>query len=512
MRSLILGLLSSVLLLAVPADAAIIYVDNTSGCPGNGSSATPYCSIANALTNAAAGQDIKIRTGTGVYSETVQVSGKNGTSGNPIILEPDTGANFVIRNTSSGVFTASIQIRESDYWTIRNLTFDANGVSPSMVALHAQCTTRNCTGWVIQGNTFRNWHQSFSGPTGCSGYICGPEVLLVAGCHTDFGCSANYSFTATIENNTFQSNDGNSIEAVATANTVIRNNTITGMRCGRDSDASVNALGMRISFGSQGIRIYGNQISDLSAKTGCTLPNGGYMTSAAIWADACRPGGGINQDSQITTNVIYNINQSDTGYSGINGAQGHESSGLFIESQCAGWTAANNVIYNVGNEGIIFSYHGLVSGQSPNYALNNTIYSVGQNGFFLKEGVMTVKNNIVKNAATSAVCLGCGSGSPSLVSLAVDYNLYDDGGSQTKIGTKNAVSYNLANWRTQCGCDAHSLVGDPRFVSLITPDFHLQSGSPARGSGEGGVDIGAYAYIGAAVPQAPTNAQVAVMP
>ena len=480
-------LLLLLLLISTPAWATDVFVDNASSCVGDdGSSANPWCSIQDALDNAAAGQDIKIRTGTGTYSETAFVSGKNGTAVNKIILEPDTGAKFVIRNSGAGAFTASITIKESDYWTIRNLTFDADGVNPSMMALFVQCETKDCLGWLIQGNTFQHWHQ---------GGTYGPLVLYFAGCRAEDGCSTDHTISGTITGNTWSDVELYAMEIYATLNTTISNNTASNIRCGDEGDGSATAAAMHVQRGSQGIRITGNTFYDISAITNCASSAAGYQTSSGVWADACRPAGAGDQDSEVTGNTIYNINQDDRGYDGIASASGHESSGVFIESQCSGWTVSENLIYNVGNEGIIFSFHTLEAGQSPNYALNNTIYNV-QNGFFLKEGVLTIKNNIVKNAVDVAMCLGCGSGSYTTVTLTADYNLYDDGATQTKIGFKDGTTYNLADWRTQCSCDANSITGDPLFVSNGT-DFHLQAKSPARGAGESGVDQGAFPYSAA---------------
>ena len=142
--------------------------------------------------------------------------------------------------------------------------------------------------------------------------------------------------------------------------------------------------------------------------------------------------------------------------------------------------------------------------------MNNTVYN-GAYGFYMKEGTATVKNNIIKNVSTAAICHGCGSGSPSSLSVTYDYNLYDDGGSQTKIGLWAGVgTLNFNNWKKQCNCDSHSLNVDPLLVNPPS-DLHLQSSSPARGAGENGVDIGAYSYSSSIqIPQTPGNLQVVV--
>jgi hypothetical protein len=50
----------------------------------------------------------------------------------------------------------------------------------------------------------------------------------------------------------------------------------------------------------------------------------------------------------------------------------------------------------------------------------------------------------------------------------------------------------LAAWRGATPFDAHSLSGDPMLMDPERGDCRLASGSPARGAGMGGVDMGAY--------------------
>lgn len=69
------------------------------------------------------------------------------------------------------------------------------------------------------------------------------------------------------------------------------------------------------------------------------------------------------------------------------------------------------------------------------------------------------------------------SDNPSLV-IESDYNLYS--GAVTDEFDGDAAD--LAAWQTQNGGDAHSLEGDPLFVS--DTDLHLQSGSPAINKGK----------------------------
>ncbi len=67
----------------------------------------------------------------------------------------------------------------------------------------------------------------------------------------------------------------------------------------------------------------------------------------------------------------------------------------------------------------------------------------------------------------------------------MDYNQYYRRTGSTTIYQVSGVNKTLAQWQSDSGEDANSAYGDPLFVtdSDTAPDFHLQSGSPARDAG-----------------------------
>ncbi|HEY6019708.1 MAG TPA: hypothetical protein VIY48_07350 [Candidatus Paceibacterota bacterium] len=453
MRKSKLLILLLLLLVIGKAYAADVFVDNTASCStDDGTSDHPWCSIQAALDNAAAGQDIKIRTGTGVYSQNAFISGKNGTSINPIILEPDTGANFRITSSGAANNTGAIEIKESDYWTIRNLTFDANdNTNVSQYLLFAQCETKDCVGWNISGNTFQNLRQVTD-----SGY--GKIGVNFVGCHVDFGCGANRMMTGIIENNNFNNIDGIGLHLSVVLNSTIRNNTFSAIRCGKNVPGNENiAAGIHHDFGNYGNSIYNNTIHDFIAFASCphTL-TGGYPVTAGIWYDACR--GSANE--YVYNNTIYNLDQSKRNYD-----NGHFSVGIFYESQCKKGYIYNNLIYGIGNEGIVHSFHSQGVSGDMSYYYHNTIYDT-MHGFNIKEGYATFENNIISKVTDAVMCVACNADWGYAV-LTADYNLYDDGASQTKIGQWNGTVYNFANWKTNCSCDANSKNASPKFVGPL---------------------------------------------
>jgi hypothetical protein len=66
-----------------------------------------------------------------------------------------------------------------------------------------------------------------------------------------------------------------------------------------------------------------------------------------------------------------------------------------------------------------------------------------------------------------------------------------------------AANLTLRQWSTQSG-ELNALSADPLFVNLTT-DFHLKVGSPARGAGDAGLDMGAYPRSDSIPPARPSR-------
>jgi hypothetical protein len=461
------------LLIGVPAGAAIRYVDNTAGCPGSGTSGAPWCSIQQALTSMSAGDDVQIRTGTGTYTETAFITGKSGASaGSPNIIEPAPGASFIINNDDTANGSGSIFIQNGNYWTIRNLVFDANGHFPSIQAIHIKCnaghSSLNCHDILVQGNTVRNWRQTWGPPN------YGAIGISLEGCPPDpdvGNCNPPVTVTGIAENNIIHDFDMWGIVPMRTLNAVIRNNDIYNVRCGTPGANGIYSDAIYSMFGNYGMQVYGNSMHDFLPGSSCPFgAAGGYQ--AAYWSDVCYN----DENTSIYNNKIWNMSPGVTGYDPW-------TTGMFIEANCGNVRVYNNLIYNIGQDGITPSFHSLPASNLTNYFYGNTIYNVGH-GFYIKEGRVVLRNNIIKNASQSAICRGgCGgNGNAALSTLDSDYNLFDDGGSQTKIGQLDSGTYNLTNWRIQTGQDQNSATGNPLFVSNGS-DFHISVvTSPAVGT------------------------------
>ncbi|MCJ7646718.1 T9SS type A sorting domain-containing protein, partial [bacterium] len=165
----------------------------------------------------------------------------------------------------------------------------------------------------------------------------------------------------------------------------------------------------------------------------------------------------------------------------------------------------NNIIYNCTKSGI----HPGSGGPSNGEIRGNLVYNNGKSAINVSGSNFLIKNNtcISKPGSDSETYYISGSG--HVVKNNIGYR--DDGVSYVLLISQSAITdYN--NWydpnNPKCisrwfnpmtlsqyqayGQGAHSISQDPKFVNLAGNDFHLQPDSPCKGTGENGVDMGAY--------------------
>lgn len=320
---------------------------------------------------------------------------------------------------------------------------------------------------------------------------------------------------------------------VGTPGTIsVINNTIANMKNGYlPSSDPVEApvlTGIAIWAGSGVSTVTGNTIYNLT--TAAYISGGGEYGSVI----------GINYLSTvagalISQNTIYNLSNTHssagvqvTGIVFVGGTSGTNiiernyihslymastnSTGAFMRgiSHYRLATIRNNIIRLgldiSGNSipkgfrivGIFFG----VDANSGSSAYNNSVYIGGtevetQTGgtyAFQSEqtaGARDIRNNIFVNARSNATTGGkhyavrvAGTGvNPS--GLTMNNNIYYVSGTGCVLGYYNADRTTMHNWRNSTGWDMQSGFGDPNFVNptAATPDLHLQSNSPAEGSG-----------------------------
>lgn len=155
----------------------------------------------------------------------------------------------------------------------------------------------------------------------------------------------------------------------------------------------------------------------------------------------------------------------------------------------------------------------IITDQAPNYTLyqdisvyNNTVYEPSSGSYQIWHlnqdassiGTTTFHDNLtVINATGSGGGLHPGNGVnvTSGKFSGLDYNGYSI--ATFALGLDGSTYSTLSAWQTATGGDAHAVIGSPNFASTIFSgngpvQFQLASGSPYKGTGTGGANIGAW--------------------
>ena len=172
----------------------------------------------------------------------------------------------------------------------------------------------------------------------------------------------------------------------------------------------------------------------------------------------------------------------------LNGG-GSDSSGC-VSTEQPGTIIRNNICYNFSNHvGSIRAGQVGGSGQCVGCQVyNNSFYNVvGMMVNTSGSSAMIVRDNIIWTSSTALLLC-------DRTGLTSNFNLYNGQASNAaEIDYCGGSLFSFAQWKAT-GFEARGLTGNPLFVNPtgLRPDFHLQVGSPARGVGTGGLDIGAY--------------------
>ncbi len=259
-----------------------------------------------------------------------------------------------------------------------------------------------------------------------------------------------------------------------------------------------------------------NNVGGWPATTG---RHGTYIENSDNWLVEyntflnCTAGFGIMwRDDSDNWIVRYNYTYNSGNVGALNGDRGGGISAGAEDGSSTGAQIYNNI--SVGdNFGIYLGGNNLI-GPTGVSIYNNTVYNSTRYGLLLNgtaAQIASLKNNIfwcpsVTNKIISANGLDFD---------ASDYNLI---GPENTGFIRYADGYydTLAVYVAASGLDTHSLKSDPFFVSIVTPDFHLQQNSSAINTGinvgltrdfdgitvpQGSApDIGAYEYVGVPPP------------
>jgi len=478
------------LLCSTGVQAAVIYVGKDHSCPGSGTSASPYCSIQNAFNKVRAGDTILIRDGATPYNENAILT-TTGTSGSVITITKDSGHNPTIRLVNSGAQQGAIQLQNVSYVTVDGLNFDATSTASSRYALMVYNSAGPLmTNITVQNNTFAGWGSTAAATAGAAAVAF----------RSSFGTKYNaFPISGIIRNNTFVGNRGHAIALRQTNGVMVTGNTITGNRCAitNAKGGYLEAAGIKIGNEAQNTTIYGNHIHSFEKFSDCDMPIELITAKSHVWAGIYCDAGGIN--SIIEGNEIHDVD-----YPQSLPIAGADSVGIFIESRCHNWTVRRNAVYRIGQKGIRNGSAGTGNPDNTVYE-NNSFSQIGEVGIWIARGKnITVRNNIIAiDPATGVTSIEFTSTAVALGPHVVNYNLYWDGASGSKIGRwGDYTTRNLTNWRQSCNCDSKTLSTDPQFIISPVPgilsnseNLRLSSSSPARGAGDGGIDLGAYPSV-----------------
>jgi hypothetical protein len=468
----------------VPGITNTIYVNNHTSCPGTGSATNQYCSIQNALNVAGPGSDIRIQNTGTVYNESDTIT-TSGTAANPITIESDNHASppTLTRTTTDGaiastiVGNAQLYLKGTSYITVQNLKWDGTNRNVAMTAIFLYDNGKAPTGVVVQNDTFTNWG-SYNTTIGYAG-INNSTILIDAG---------SVSVSATVQNNTITGARYNAIQTMASINTKILNNTITGTVCGLNNyngttESEIGVEDIRsadsIANWSNNETVTGNIITgkpgtcpfNLSSPVTCSAGTNCYVEDAGIHND-----GGASYGSWSNNIIHDNV--------GLPFACPivaiHEEYGVH------GAIVSNNLIYNnklsAGANNCGGGVRGIMSGGSTsgpqNLVYSNTIYLPGAYQGILAYQDTAIFDNLVVGGLAQ---IGCGD-NPCGPNLTIDYNLlWPSGGSTSGFEGFKFVSF--ATWKSATGFDTHSLNVDPLLASPSTGNFRQTATSPTRGAG-----------------------------
>jgi len=482
------------LLWSLPASATIRYVDKDDGAcsdSGSGTSSVPYCTLTKALetTPPACGDTVRIRNASTSYAEDILVTTPSCSSGSPITIEPDTGHTPTI-TFASGVANQAKgywEIRDVDYWTIQNLTFDgqSNSANAPRFALFIKALTRDVVGILLVGNTFQN-HAAITTDS--------PQALTISGT----GVSPGVRVTATVRSNTLTGNRGISIAIAANLNSLFELNEISNFKCGEVTSAVARAQGIKertaggspIIVESSGTILRRNRVHDSQSGNDCLAdyPNPPFTSVdiQGIYCDA-GPANGLWE-----YNYVYNIAQVATSMAGAN------IRSIWTESRCDNYVVQHNVSAHTRGSGL------RVGNNADNATFrNNTVYDHRHFGVDYIDGTPSnITNNIMQSsviASNSSIRINTAA-QPDAYTINFNdwWPVIGTIGNWTGVGTFSTI----AAWRTQCNCDANSINADPLLIdpnnaNPLLADFTLGVGSPAINAGTGTPFLGSAKDMGA---------------
>ncbi|MCP4217192.1 MAG: hypothetical protein GY765_21285 [bacterium] len=326
--------------------------------------------------------------------------------------------------------------------------------------------------------------------------VIGLRITNVGPNDNNYGINVDGSNYITVENCYTYNTKASGISAWSGSNITINNNEVE-LACNDGEQECITLDGVDT------FEISNNHIHDSGPGTiggeGIDVKNGSHdgsihdnsvhdLNRLGIYVDAWTS---HTYNIDIYNNIVYNINLGNDGFT-----LASEGGGLLQNVNIY-----NNIAFNCSGSGVSLSLNASISSATRPFQditiTNNTFYNNGSTwggGIFSENPDATgvvIRNNICSQNVSFQIA---DEGGLSAANFVVEYNLID--GYQGYTGETYGTNYQT---------------GSPTFVSTVTPDFHLQVGSPAIDNGtatgvpatdyEGnsrpqgsGYDIGAYEY------------------
>jgi hypothetical protein len=479
-RSLIQVLAPAVLLAGCAgAQSGTTYYVSTSGNDSNpGTIGAPWKTIQHAASTVTAGATVDVRAGT--YNESVTLDHSGSTSAGYIVFQSYPGETAIVDGTGvacCGTSTVNglFNIINQSYvivsgFEIRNYTTAKAANTPAGIWV---------TGAGSNIQLLNNKVHNITTTSEANGNAFGISV---------YGTSATPISSLTISGNQVYSNktgnsetmnvDGNVVGFTITKNTVYNNDNIgidaigfegvgpSGHDQASNGEISLNTIYNITSYGNPA---YGNQYA-----------------ADGIYCDGC-------------TNVIIERNLVHNADLNIEVASEHKShTSSYV-------TVRNNLVYNSNSCGIsIGGYSKNVGGSDHITIVGNTLFEndtkATGSGEFQVQWYAT--NNIFENNIVYAGNQGLmvnNFTTSEAKPVTSDYNVFYTSKPANAQWIWNKKSYTTwATYKSGSGQDAHSYYADPQFVSLTTPDLHVESTSPAVNDGDnlGATIVGTTDYAG----------------
>jgi hypothetical protein len=457
------------------------YYVATIGSDSNpGTQASPFKTIQKAATLTLPGDTVLVRGGS--YKERVIIN-RSGTSSAKITFKPEPSTGKVYLKNPATKFPVNqgvFELYSDSYIRIEGFHFKDSPADHAIIisdtnsSINFKTVFTTAKGDEVVNNTFENIGNAGPGSNTIVQIFRAQDIL--------------------VQGNTFVNCYGLMVNIDDSYRVTVKSNSMTGMKGSAFTwTPELKAIGIWHSGGG------------LTFTPGSGILIGGFNTydNNHIYS----PISGAN-----TTGIRLDARAHSTTI--VRNRVHHLDFGIYLESGVNDCVVQENISYNHKQHGYNTASAATSYPAARNLFSHNVAYNNGRHGFCIRNvQKATFKNNIsfnngVTQVMTTAQSVGTGnvfknnlwfSSTNSKIGLwNCPVGLWNGKPSDGICVTSTAANKTSSEWVASSG-ESKSISVNPLFVKLTvgTEDFHLQSSSPARGKGEGGVDMGAYPVLSA---------------